>query len=83
MPEITIIPLNVVTPSGTKTRTFAPSNASLADLRKILVEDAIIKPHVKFHVDGIIIGATAELHMKWTEVIRVCTLDVLLISVSY
>ncbi|KAI0799560.1 hypothetical protein BC629DRAFT_182107 [Irpex lacteus] len=66
----TLLPLNIVTPSGSKSRAYAPPNASLADLRSILVKDAIIKPSTKFHVDGVVISGSAEVHMQWAEIIR-------------
>jgi hypothetical protein len=74
--DTAFFPLNIVTPSGTKTRTFAPPNASLADLRELLTSEDIITPRVKFQVDGIVLGASAEARTKWTDIVRVSVSDI-------
>jgi len=57
-------------PHATKTKSFVTLDGSVADLRKVLLEDQVIQPSDKFYIDGRTLAKTSEQHLKWTDVLR-------------
>ncbi len=63
-----ILPLNIITPTGVKYRSYATSNATLADLRKVLIQDGIIEASTKFQVQDTVITPIGERFTKCKDI---------------
>ena len=59
---------------GTQYQSAAASDATLAELRAILVDDGCMEAADKFFVDGRALGKSMENTMKWSAAAKVCAM---------